>query len=208
MATVTTGVAMPSLSPLSTFRTRRTRSGRVGHHRRAERGVRGCERSAHQQRDPDAHAGEQRRRQQRPGGDGERQPHREQAGVETQVGAQVWQPNPGRIGEQNPDQGDLGDDLDGLVRELRLDDVGHLGEDEPYGDEHDRRAEVGTSEPRREKPPGENKQGDQRDGHRIHFASLPTGPDLARATSRRAVACTDPGSSGPPRHALWIIRRE
>ena len=51
---------------------------------------------------------------------------------------------------------------------VRLDYVGHLGEDQSDGDEHDWRAEIGAGEPSREETPRKDHQGDQRNGCRIH----------------------------------------
>jgi hypothetical protein len=121
---------------------------RIGHHRRAQRRVGGCQRSTDQQRQPETHAVEQPHRQQRPRGDGQRQSHPEQARVQSAVGPKLTQPHPGRVREQHPHQSDLGKQLDGLRREVELDDVQHLGEQEPHGDEDDRRAQIRATEPR------------------------------------------------------------
>jgi hypothetical protein len=115
---------------------------------------------------------EQPHRQQRPRRDGEREPHREQPGVQPKVAAELPQSHPGGVREQNPHQGHLGEQLDKLLRHVELDDVQPLGEQQSNGDEHDGRAQVRATEPSREQTPGEDDQRDQRHGCRIH-ARLP-----------------------------------
>jgi hypothetical protein len=70
------------------------------------------------------------------------QPHAEQACVQSGVGAQLPQPHPGGVGEQHPHQRDVGQQLDDLVRDLRIYDLCSLRQQEADADEHDGRAQV------------------------------------------------------------------
>nr|BFE73269.1 hypothetical protein GCM10020092_065700 [Actinoplanes digitatis] len=161
------------------------RHGGVGHHRGAQRRVRRRQRGADHQRQPEAQVAEEPRRQQRARRDGQRKPDRQQPGVKPGVGAEVPEPDPGGVDEQHPDEGHLGEQLDGLVRDVRVDDVHHLREQQPDGDEDDGRAQVRAAEPRREQAPAEDEQHDQRDGRVIH--GLPLLANVSRTVASPGV---------------------
>ena len=178
MARRTTGVTMPSLSPLSTLTMPPTRSGtvRVAHDQPPQ------SRIGRGQRRPDEQ-GQPRRRGRRPArrrapspAHGHRERHGEQPDEHGGVRAELAQAHLRRVGEQHPHQGDLGEHLERLGLDVRV-QLRHLRQCEPDGDEDDRCGQVGALEPGRERSPAEERRRHEQHGHH----ACRQGPAVARA---------------------------
>ena len=179
MATVTTGVAMPSLSPLSTFSTRRTRSGTAGSvitaaPSAASVGASAAPTSSAIQTPMPSNI---QHRQQRPGGDGERQPHREQACVQPRSARKSRSRTRAASANSTQTRVTSASTLTASCETSASMTCSPSESSSPTRDEHDRRAQVRAAEPGRETAPAEDHQRDQRDGCRIHVRPSSTGPE-------------------------------
>ena len=110
----TTGVAMPSFSPLSTLSARRSRPGDspVVDHLHAESGVGRGERSTDEAGERPREAVEEHRGQETTEHHRQRKADGEQPRRDREVAPQLREVHPGRIREQHQGQSDLSEDVD------------------------------------------------------------------------------------------------
>ena len=173
-------MTMPSFRPLSTLTMRRTRAGTRGSPMIAAPSAASVGASAA----PTNSASQTPRPADQPGGQrpAEHHGHRErgaqQPAVDAGVRAQLGQPHLRRVGEEHPDQGDLGEDLERLRLDVRLQRC-QLRQGEADGDEDDRRRQVGALQPRGERSPAEERPGEQEYGQ--HFCWPPPVVPVPRA---------------------------
>ena len=167
IATRTTGVTMPSLRPLSTV-IEPAHPGRdrgIGHEGAPSAASVGASAaptsSASQTPSPPASAGGQAPS---PASTVSGSAEAEQPHVDGAVRAQVVQRHPGGVGEQHPHQGDLGEELQDLGLDLRV-QRGHVRQHDAHGDEDDRRGEVRALQSCRERAPAEERARQQEHGH-------------------------------------------
>ena len=173
MSAVTTGVAMPSLRPLSTFKRApdRLRQGLVAHDAGAQGRVGGGQHGAQQRGELPRQVGEQRGGEPDADGEGERQPDGEQAGREAGAVAEVPRVDPGGVGEQEQREGDLGQPVHGVRLDRDVDDGPRsVAQQESRGDEHDRSGHVEPLEPTRDHRPGEQEDDERDQGTGGHAA--------------------------------------
>ena len=159
IATMTTGVAMPSLRPLSTVISWRIRDGTAGLVTTGtpECGVGRGQRRADEQGQPEPELGEEPGGQGPPEHDRQGQADAQQPHVAAHVPAQLLERQAGGVGEEHPHQGDLDQRGDTLRGRRAMDQPGP-GQGRADSGEHDRSGQVRLLQPRRHQRPREQER--------------------------------------------------
>ena len=174
IASMTTGVAMPSLRPLSTVISWRIRDGTAGF---VTTGIPSAA-SVGASAAPTRRASHEPELGEEPGGQGppehnrQRQADSQQPHVAAHVPAQLLERQAGGVGEEHPHQGDLDNRGDSRRGRRAIDQPGP-GQGRADSGEHDGSGQVRLLQPRRNQRPREQGGGDEDNDRQLHDGSAP-----------------------------------